>query len=183
MEYVWLTYIGSTAYALCMLPQIVKTVRSREADSFSWGMLILWSVGGLTIGAWSLLNELWVMLADYVINIVGVSLLIYYKSVGHKRTGAGITSSGHDEVVPSPIPTLATMPFSCVRCGKEAITADPAVYVRGSSKDDRAYITTCLHCKAKAYAAYSERSGWVEIPGSVLNKGGFRWVQDTQKTK
>lgn len=71
-------YCSGILLALCGLPEAIKSYRTKRCD-IGWGMLSIWLVGevGLTIYE---LNTLAVpRLVNYGLNIVFVSIMMYYK--------------------------------------------------------------------------------------------------------
>jgi uncharacterized protein with PQ loop repeat len=45
ISYEWIGLVGGTISASSGVPQIIKTVRSKSTESFSWGLLVMTVIG------------------------------------------------------------------------------------------------------------------------------------------
>jgi len=69
--------IGSVCLGLCAVPQVLKTLRTKRAGDISWLFLLMWLTGEVAFfiyTPWDLYLH-----ANYGINIVFISIIIYYK--------------------------------------------------------------------------------------------------------
>ena len=81
-----LGYLGGFCFAFSALPQTIKTVRTGHADDLSWGMLIMWLVGEVSMIIYerAVIQSLPLFL-NYVINLVFLLPIIYVKLFSSKH--------------------------------------------------------------------------------------------------
>lgn len=72
-------WIGSIAFALCALPQAIKSYKDGHSDGISWGLIILWTIGEWASLIYVLPMGHWPLITNYVGNILFVSVITYYK--------------------------------------------------------------------------------------------------------
>ena len=74
-------WIGAACLALCALPQVVRCVINNGCKDISIIFLGLWFLGELCycIATISEIGVVWWLLANYISNIVFVSIIIYYR--------------------------------------------------------------------------------------------------------
>jgi uncharacterized protein with PQ loop repeat len=83
MEFVG--WIGSVLMAFCCLPQVIKTSKTKEVNSFSTSMLWMWFFGEYAMLSYLFHNGfykdvwVWPVIASYVLNTVAVTYLLYVK--------------------------------------------------------------------------------------------------------
>lgn len=75
-----ISWIGAFGFAVCAVPQVVETVKKRNADGLSWGFLLLWLLGEVCTFAYVLhdIHSL-PLTVNYIINGLSLLILIYYK--------------------------------------------------------------------------------------------------------
>lgn len=78
--------IGSILLAACSLPQLVKTIRTRSASDFDWYFLWMWLFGDMSMLAYSLLCNNWLLVANYGTNLIPISVIIYFKFLQSSKT-------------------------------------------------------------------------------------------------
>ena len=72
-------WIGSICYALCMIPQAWSSYKNKHSDGVTWGLLWL-SVGGeLSMLTYSLGNQLYPLIGNYIANLFFTIVILYYK--------------------------------------------------------------------------------------------------------
>lgn len=77
-------WLGAFGLAICGLPQAIAAVRTKDSSGITWWMLILWWFGELLtmIYVWakySLTAYSMPLILNYVLNIVIVAVIAYYK--------------------------------------------------------------------------------------------------------
>ena len=74
-------YIGSILLGICAVPELIRTVRDSRCH-IGWGMLLCWYLGEIFvfIHIWNLNKDL-ALLMNYSLNIVILTVLIYYKII------------------------------------------------------------------------------------------------------
>lgn len=73
-------WIGSICFALCGAPQAIQCVRQGHACGLSHSMLALWFLGEICyiISVWATLGFILWMMANYILNLVWLSIIAYY---------------------------------------------------------------------------------------------------------
>lgn len=72
-------WIGSIFLAFCGLPQAIKSIKNKNSDGMTWGMLILWQLGECTTMIYIILKKEYPLFFNYIFNIIFVSIIIYFK--------------------------------------------------------------------------------------------------------
>lgn len=74
-------WIGSILLALCGLPQLIKTLKTRRVNDFSGLFLLMWFLGEVLTLIYILSQPFFQLplLANYCINIIITATLINYK--------------------------------------------------------------------------------------------------------
>lgn len=75
-------WLGAVCFALCALPQAIKTYRSKSIKDLSWGFLILWIVGEILCGYYVVQTtgiSQAPLLANYAANGIMLGYLFYAK--------------------------------------------------------------------------------------------------------
>jgi uncharacterized protein with PQ loop repeat len=74
-----LIIVGSTGFVLCLIPQLVKTVRSRHADDISLGFLVLvLASSGVTL-PYEIHIEQYIFATAQGANLLVWGTVLYYK--------------------------------------------------------------------------------------------------------
>lgn len=71
MFHVIIGWIGAFLFAVCAVPQVVKTWRSKSASDLSWLFLLFWLFG-------ELLTLIYILIDDYIESITHFPLYINY---------------------------------------------------------------------------------------------------------
>jgi uncharacterized protein with PQ loop repeat len=77
-----LAWIGSIAFIISAIPQTIKVYKEKHAKGLSWAFIFLWWLGDVTMTAYSMSIFNVPMVANYGIQTVLVSIIIYYKHRG-----------------------------------------------------------------------------------------------------
>jgi uncharacterized protein with PQ loop repeat len=78
-------WVGSFLFAVCAVPQAVKTWKTKKADDLSWLFLLLWLGGEWLTVSYLVIDDILLGIAhfplylNYIFNIVLVSYLVYAK--------------------------------------------------------------------------------------------------------
>lgn len=78
-------WIGAFLFAICALPQVIKTWKTKKADELSWLFLIFWLFGELLTFTYIIIDDIllkithYPLYVNYVFNIILVLYLIYAK--------------------------------------------------------------------------------------------------------
>ena len=86
MFYVVLGWIGAFLFAVCAVPQVVKTWRSRSAGDLSWLFLLFWLFGEVLTLVYIITDDIlesithYPLYLNYMFNTVLVVYLIYAKA-------------------------------------------------------------------------------------------------------
>ncbi len=72
-------WIGSLLLAICGIPELIVTVSTGQCN-VSWGMLLTWFFGEVLVAihVYRKHHDL-ALLTNYTLNIIIISVLIYYK--------------------------------------------------------------------------------------------------------
>lgn len=74
-----IAWIGSILLALCGFPELIRTIQYSKCY-IGWGMLLTWFFGEVFVFIHVLLKHKdFALLANYSLNIIIISILIYYK--------------------------------------------------------------------------------------------------------
>ena len=85
MIHVIIGWIGAVFFAICAVPQVIKTFRTKKAGDLSWLFLIFWLVGEILVFTYILIDDHiykiahWPLYFNYAFNIILVLYLLYAK--------------------------------------------------------------------------------------------------------
>lgn len=80
-------WIGAFLFAICSIPQVIKTWHTKKADDLSWLFLIFWFIGEILTYIYILIDDILLGVAhlplyvNYYFNIAFVLYLMYAKKV------------------------------------------------------------------------------------------------------
>ena len=74
-----LNWIGSTMLSVCALPQVIYCLQYKHATGMSWGFILLWLGGEVSLLIYMIPKQEWALIANYIANIVFLAIIIYYK--------------------------------------------------------------------------------------------------------
>jgi len=83
----YIGWLGAFFFAICAIPQVVKTYRTHKVDDLSWLFLLLWFLGEIFTFAYIIIDDIgfgithFPLYVNYLFNIVLVLYLIYAKKV------------------------------------------------------------------------------------------------------
>lgn len=78
-------WIGAFLFAICALPQAVKTFKTKSADDLSWLFLLLWFGGEILTFSYLIVDDIklktthFPLYVNYIFNTILVIYLIYAK--------------------------------------------------------------------------------------------------------
>jgi uncharacterized protein with PQ loop repeat len=73
-------WIGNLLFALCAVPQVIKTHQEGHSKGLSWGFILMWSVGELLAGIYGYLTEVPLpILLNYLFNFICLLIILSYK--------------------------------------------------------------------------------------------------------
>lgn len=72
-------WVGSVCFALCGLPQAMKSVKDKHSDGLANGLLWLWFVGEVLTLVYVLPQKDWPLVFNYVVNLACLLVIIRYK--------------------------------------------------------------------------------------------------------
>ncbi|MBN2890248.1 MAG: hypothetical protein JXL97_00135 [Bacteroidales bacterium] len=87
-------WFGAALFAICALPQAIKTFKTKKADDLSWLFLLLWFFGEIFTFAYLIIDDIKIntthfpLYINYFFNTVIVIYLMYAKKV--YKSGAKI---------------------------------------------------------------------------------------------
>lgn len=75
--------LGSFLLAICALPEVLRSVKL-NACYIGWGMLLSWYIGEILVLYYVLqtVENPLILAANYMFNIICISILLYYKVKG-----------------------------------------------------------------------------------------------------
>jgi len=82
----YIGWIGAFLFAICGLPQVIKTWKIKKADDLSWLFLIFWFLGEIFTLTYIILDDVilsithYPLYINYVFNLIMVIYLIYAKN-------------------------------------------------------------------------------------------------------
>ena len=85
MTHYLIGWIGSFLFAICAVPQVVKTWRTKKAEDLSWLFLLFWFFGEIFTFAYILVDDRMLKIThfplyvNYSLNILLLFYLIYAK--------------------------------------------------------------------------------------------------------
>lgn len=80
-----LGWIGAFFFAICAVPQVIKTWKTKKADDLAWMFLIFWLGGELLTFAYIIIDDILLKIThfplyiNYLFNMISVVYLIYAK--------------------------------------------------------------------------------------------------------
>ena len=72
-------WLGTFCFAICGLPQAIKSYKDGHSDGISNGMIFLWMAGEVFTLIYVISGGLWPLILNYTVNIINVSVIIKYK--------------------------------------------------------------------------------------------------------
>jgi uncharacterized protein with PQ loop repeat len=73
-------WIGSILFAICGLPQAIQCVKDGHSRGLNWVFLICWLFGEIfTLAYVAYTTGDWVLLSNYLINLVFLATMLRYK--------------------------------------------------------------------------------------------------------
>jgi uncharacterized membrane protein HdeD (DUF308 family) len=78
-----LATIGSLLLALCGLPEAISAYKNKSCG-LGWPMLLMWVLGEIFLIIFAVQTAQYVLLLNYVANVVFLVVMIYYKIWGIK---------------------------------------------------------------------------------------------------
>ena len=72
-------WLGSILFALCGLPQAIKSYKEKHSNGLAWGFLLMWLWGEIFTFAYVLPKMDYPLLANYVVNFLFLIVIIWYK--------------------------------------------------------------------------------------------------------
>ena len=78
-------WAGAFLFAICAIPQVIKTWKTKKAEDLSWLFLLFWLSGELLTFAYIIVDDALVQIThfplyiNYLFNIIFVFYLIYAK--------------------------------------------------------------------------------------------------------
>jgi uncharacterized protein with PQ loop repeat len=86
-----LGWIGAILFAICAVPQVIKTYKTKEADDLSWLFLLFWIGGEILTFIYIIIDDIslnithYPLYINYVFNILLVMYLLYAKAKYKKK--------------------------------------------------------------------------------------------------
>lgn len=74
-----LGWLGSTALAICGLPQAYQSWKEKKTVGISSSFLYLWLLGEILTLIYVIPKWHWPLLFNYVGNLIFISIILYYK--------------------------------------------------------------------------------------------------------
>ncbi len=81
----YMGWLGAFFFAICAIPQVVKTYRTRKTEDLSWLFLLFWFLGEIFTFSYIIIDDVHLgithfpLYINYVFNIVLLFYLIYAK--------------------------------------------------------------------------------------------------------
>lgn len=78
-------WLGAFLFAICAVPQVIKTWKSKKADDLSWLFLFFWLAGEILMCVYIVIDDItlgithYPLYMNYAFNIVMVIYLLYAK--------------------------------------------------------------------------------------------------------
>lgn len=82
-------WIGSACFAICAIPQALKSYRDGHSDGISWAFLSLWLTGELCMIIYILPTGDGPLLVNYFGNLACLLVILRYKLTGHQSSDKG----------------------------------------------------------------------------------------------
>lgn len=86
MVHQYIGWLGAFLFAICAVPQVVKTWKTKKAGDLSWLFLLLWLFRELFTFAYIVIDDIimnithFPLYINYVFNIILVLYLVYAKN-------------------------------------------------------------------------------------------------------
>ncbi|MFP4514733.1 MAG: PQ-loop domain-containing transporter [Parcubacteria group bacterium] len=83
----YIGWIGAFLFAICAVPQVIQTWRTKKAGDLSWLFLIFWLLGEILTFTYIVIDDILLKIThfplyiNYLFNIILVLYLIYAKKV------------------------------------------------------------------------------------------------------
>ncbi|MCX6793378.1 MAG: PQ-loop domain-containing transporter [Candidatus Falkowbacteria bacterium] len=83
----YIGWIGAFLFAICAVPQVIKTWQTKKADDLSWLFLLFWLFGEILMLIYLIIDDAalgithYPLYVNYIFNIVMVLYLVYAKKV------------------------------------------------------------------------------------------------------
>lgn len=74
-------FIGSVLLAACGLPEAIRCYKNKRCD-IGYGMLLSWLIGEVCLVFYSVETGQFVLLINYLANIMFISVMLYFKIFG-----------------------------------------------------------------------------------------------------
>lgn len=81
----YIGWVGAFLFAICGVPQVIKTWKIKKADDLSWLFLLFWLFGELLTFIYIIIDDTqhglthYPLYVNYIFNIIMVVYLIYAK--------------------------------------------------------------------------------------------------------
>ena len=73
-------WLGSMLFAISAIPQAIHSFKTKQSEGVTWGLLLLWFFGEIFTLIYVLpKNDVLPLLMNYMLNIVFISVILYYK--------------------------------------------------------------------------------------------------------
>lgn len=73
-------WIGSLLFAICALPQAIHSMKNKHSDGLTWSFILMWTFGEIfTLIYAASKNDLLPLIANYTLNLVFLTPIIWYK--------------------------------------------------------------------------------------------------------
>lgn len=85
MIHEYIGWIGAVLFAICAIPQVIKTWKTKKADDLSWLFLFFWLFGELLTFTYIIIDDILLEIThfplyiNYLFNIILVFYLLYAK--------------------------------------------------------------------------------------------------------
>jgi uncharacterized protein with PQ loop repeat len=73
-----LAYIGSILLAICGLPELIRTIRTKKCH-IGWGMMLSWFFGEVFVLIYIAQRAEPALLLNYSFNTVIIAIMLFYK--------------------------------------------------------------------------------------------------------
>lgn len=80
-------WIGGAAFAICGLPQAIKSYKEKHSDGLAWGFLLLWLTGEICTTIYVIPKGHLPLIFNYAFNLIFLFVIIYYKIYPKKIVG------------------------------------------------------------------------------------------------
>ena len=91
MGHIYLGWFGAFLFSVCAIPQVLKTMKTREADDLSICFLLMWFFGEIFTLIYILIDDSLLLIThyplyvNYVANIVMITYLLWAKKKYSKK--------------------------------------------------------------------------------------------------